>query len=104
MHGHGLKSACIIISVSILLSLLLFPGISHAVRYGHIKQITEPVLPEIKCGEPGEDPNFNTLGAFGFPNENYGESINRGMIEDDDSRHCAVLMYVLRLMRLVIEK
>ena len=102
MRGHSLKSACII--VFILLSLLLFPGISHAVRYGHIKQITEPAPPEIKCGEPGEDPNFNTLGALGFPNENYGDSITRDMIEDDDSRHSVALMYVLRFMRFVINK
>lgn len=60
MRGHGRKSACIIISVFILLTLLLFPGISQAVRYGHIKQITEPVLPEIKCGEPGDEPLMST--------------------------------------------
>jgi len=104
MRGHGLKSACIIISVFILLSLLLFPGISHAVRYGHIKQVEEPVPPEIKCGEPGEDPNFNILGALGFPSKNYGDSIIRDMIEDDDSRHSVALMYFLRFMRFVIDK
>jgi hypothetical protein len=66
MRGHGLKSACIIISVFILLSLLLFPGISHAVRYGHIKQVEEPVSPEIKCGEPGDEPFMNSRESFHF--------------------------------------
>jgi hypothetical protein len=75
MRGHGRKSACIIISVFILLILLLLPGISHAVRYGHIKQVTEPGLPEIKCGEPGDEPLMSTR-TLSHSNYDDGAEIN----------------------------
>lgn len=101
MRGHCLKIICIIINVSVLLGLLLYPGISHAVEFHYIKQIPEPVPPDIKCGEPGEDPNFNTLSMNGFSDGNYEDTETLDVITDDNCRNFQKLIYFVNLMRFV---
>lgn len=96
MRGHGLKSACIIISVFILLSLLLVPRISYAVRIGHIKNIHKPVPPEIKCGDPGEGPNFSALDALGSTNEIQGNLSAHTLIKNDSARCNIFLLHIVK--------
>jgi len=40
----------------LLLCLLLTPSGARAIEYGHLKVLPEPNPPEIRCGEPGDDP------------------------------------------------
>jgi hypothetical protein len=102
MRGHGLQRVCVVIGISILVSLLLFPGISYAVQVGHIKNMPEPIIPEIKCGEPGEDPNFSTLGTLCMSGENCRDSMTNDTLRNRDSILIVALLYLLRSMRFVI--
>lgn len=60
MRGQGNHNPCAVLVLSILLCSILLPGTAQAVQFGHLKQIDEPALPEMKCGEPGHEPLFST--------------------------------------------
>jgi hypothetical protein len=102
MCGHGLQQVCVVIGISILVSLVLVPGISYAVQVGHIKNMPAPIIPEIKCGEPGEDPNFSTLGTLHMTGENCRDSMTNDPLRNRDSIPVVALLYFLRSMKFVI--
>ncbi len=56
MRGQGVNNPYVVLVLSILLCSILLPVTAHAVQYGHVKQVEEPALPEMKCGEPGHEP------------------------------------------------
>jgi hypothetical protein len=50
----------------LLICIVLIPSTSQAVRFGHIKEIVQPIPPEMKCGEPGDSPDLDIRSSNGM--------------------------------------
>jgi len=69
--------------------IVLMTSTSHAVRYGHIKETVQPIPPDMKCGEPGDLPNFDIGSSNGI-------ALSEGKILSDGESKLTSYMWIFK--------
>ena len=55
----------VLLCFMLAICIVLMTSTSHAVRYGHIKEIVQPIPPDMKCAEPGDSPIIDIRSSNG---------------------------------------